>query len=279
MKRWFNNNHFMENRKAVFTEAYQKVLQNLPADPVLPIPLLREFAGPGATAAAMPAAKNGLLWKRLERRYLRFCAVQEGLSRLDFKDFSDFKKSGGSASFDDFVFSRTDFSRYGKIPENRFILYSEGLEDFDDCETGEDDENREKIFFTKNFRMGKAEVEKTINLAFKKISGFYLLTKPTPVILAILRTLETSTETLPLLRPEEILAEMKSLYEYLDAGPFPAGSVSGFYSYLVGRLDNTIVIHSDGAETKLFIDESGNLLGTFKPGGKAWTVVLAPKVQ
>jgi hypothetical protein len=243
----------MEDRKAVFIEAYQNVLQNLPTDPALPLPLLREFAG----HPAVVPLKNGLLWKRLERRYLRLCAVQEGLGRLDFK------KAGGGASFDDFVFSQTDFSRYGKIPESRFILYTEGLEDF------------EGNFFTKNFRMSRAETETAVNRSFKKIGGLYCLIRPSPVILAVLRTLETSTETLPLLRPEEILAEMKALYEYLNEGPFPAGSISGFFSYLAGRLDNTAVIHTDGMETRLFIDKNGNLAGIFKPGGKAWTLVLA----
>jgi hypothetical protein len=239
----------MEDRKDVFVEAYEKVLQNLPADPALPIPLLRDFAG-------QSAGEGGLVGERLNRRYLRLCAVQEGLGRLDFK------KAGKTASFDDFVFSQTDFGRYGKIPEERFTLYTEGLEDFEDS------------FYTNNFRMGKEETGKTLIQAFKETGGYYCLVKPSPVILAMARTLETSTEALPLLCPEEILGEMKALYEYLDAGPFPAGSIGGFFNYLLTLLDNRTVTHSDGMETRLFIDEKENLSGTFKPGGKPWTVVL-----
>jgi hypothetical protein len=262
----------MENRKAVnkavnpgvngeagaagYIEAFGKVLENLPPEPSLPIPLLREFAHP-------PAAKNGLLWKRLERRYLRLCAVQEELGRLDFK------KAGGSVSFGDFVFSQTDFSRYAKISARDFALYTEGLEDFGDP------------FFTENFRISRAETAQTINRSFRESDGFYLLRRPGPVILAIMRTLETSTAALPLVRPEEISGEMKALCGYLgiEADLLPGEKAGAFLAWLFGRLDKTAVTHADGAETLLFTGENGSLMGTFKPGGKAWTVTLAPGLR
>jgi hypothetical protein len=243
----------MEDRKAAYIRACGKILENLPVDPSLPIPLLREFAG-------KPAAANGLLWKRLERRYLRLCAVQEELGRLDFK------KTGGNVSFGDFVFSQTDFSRYVKISESGFALYAEGLEDFDDR------------FFEENFGISRAETEKTINRSFKKANGFYRLLRPGPVILAVMRTLETSTGTLPLAGAGEIAGEMKALCEYLglDADILPEEKAGAFLGYLAGRLDKTTVTHADGEETVLFTGENGDLMGTFKPGGKAWTVVLIP---
>jgi hypothetical protein len=104
----------------------------------------------------------------------------------------------------------------------------------------------------------------------------FTLNKANPVILAIMRTLDTSLEMLPLFTETEILNELKILYEFLEAGPFPTGSAAGFFNFLVRRLDKCTITHKDGMETNLSVSPEGSLKGTFKPGGKPWTLVLIP---
>jgi hypothetical protein len=239
----------MENRKAG-SSPYLRLLQSLPAGSPA-IPLLRDLA-------SLPALAEGPLRQRLERRYIRLCRVQGDLGRLDFSK----AKAGGS--FDDFVFSQTDFAKYQKIDEEDFPFYSEGPEDYDDN------------FFVKNFKISSKTAKEMIIKCYSTNDKTFTLNKASPVILAIMRTLETSLEMLPLFTEAEILMELKTLYEFLEAGPFPEGSAAGFFRFLVQRLDNCSIIHKDGMETKLSVSPEGALRGTFRPGGKPWTLALIP---
>ena len=180
-----------------------------------------------------------LLMKRLERRYLRLCLLQNEMSRLDFKN------AAPGISPEDFIFSRIDFSRYRKIPEKDFEeLFLEGLDDFDEA------------FLMKNFRLGLNEVKSLIEKSYEKTDGLFILKRENPVILSLMRTLETSLEDKPLFSPEEV-SEM-------------------VYPVLLSRLDGVTVTHRDGMTTRLFVSAEGELSATFQPGGKPWTRVLVP---
>jgi hypothetical protein len=241
----------MENRKAG-DDPYLTLLLNLPGiacDAGPAIPLLRDLVSPPG---------DGLIRQRLERRYMRLCRVQGDLGRLDFS------KAKAGSSFDDFIFSQTDFLKYQKIDEEKFSFYSEGPEDYDDA------------FFIKNFKFNRKTAKEIITKCYKKENNTFTLNKANPVILSIMRTLETSLETLPLFTETEILNELKILYEFLEAGSFPSGNAAGFFRFLVQRLDKCSIIHKDGMETKLSVSIQGALKGTFRPGGKPWTLVLVP---
>jgi hypothetical protein len=231
------------------------------------ITLLRDFASPPGVA----------LMQRLKRRYRRLCFVQEELGRLNSLkapagNNSLKGKTSGGISFEDFVFSNMDFSRYKKIPEEDFSFYLEGIEDFD---IG---------FFMKNFRINPAGAEEAISGAYKKIGPFYCLLKKNPLILSLMRTLETSLESVPLIQEEEILNELNALYTHLNAkkspqaetsrGIFTFENIGPFFSFLLNRLDGLRILHSDGNETKLFVNNEGKLSGTFMPGNKPWTLSL-----
>jgi hypothetical protein len=242
----------MENRKAGKDQSGSAILENLPLDPALAIPLLRDLAsGPGKNP-------GGVIKKRLDRRYARLCVIQEELNRLN-----DRQPEAGT-SFEDFVFSRTDFSRYKIIPPENFELYTLGLEDYD--------EN----FFTRNLRLSRKETVAAIAGAYKKTGAGFCLVRPGPLILSIMRTLETSPDMVPLITEGEILEELRGIYEYLKAGPFPAGSAGGFFRFLVQTMDQVTVTHQDGRETKLVAGPGGSLSGIFRPRDKPWTLTLIP---
>ena len=182
------------------------------------------------------------LMNRLERRYLRLCRNINELGRLDFK------KAAPGTSPEDFVFSRIDFSRYREILEKDFdLLFLDGLADFDDA------------FLRKNFKLGREEIRSLIERSYKKIEGSYKLRQESPLILSIMRTLETSLEDLPLFSTEDIREHSETLYPLL-----------------LSSLDGVTVTHRDGKTTKLFLSAEGALSGTFQPGGKPWTRVLVP---
>jgi len=85
-----------------------------------------------------------------------------------------------------------------------------------------------------------------------------------------MRTLETSLDTLPLLGLEEIMRE-------LDRIPAKYGGRENqekLYSLLITSLDGVLITHDDGMTTKLFITDSGELSGTFRPADKPWTLEL-----
>ena len=181
-----------------------------------------------------------LLMNRLERRYLRLCRLQNEMSRLDFKN------APPGTSPEDFIFSRIDFSRYREIQDQSFKeFFLDGLEDFDEA------------FYKKNFRLDREEIRSLIENSYKKTEGSYRLQKETPLILSVMRTLETSLEDRPLFSPEE---------------------TENRFNLLLSSLDGVTVTHRDGMTTRLFVSAEGGLSGTFQPGGKPWTRVLVDSV-
>ena len=255
----------MENNTAEFS-SFERILNNLPPADSLVIPLLRDFISPPGI----------VLKERLERRYRRLCFVQGELKSLSEKSGAD-NSAEAAVSFEDFVFSKMDFSRYGKIPLDEFDFFTESVYDFSPG------------FFRKNFNMSPPDAESLIRQEYKKIDAFYCLARPNPVILSIMRTMESSLDSVPLIHEEEILLEMNALYSCLNSArntgqantaDVPQGAISlralaPFYSFLLQRLDGICVIHKDENQTKLFINPGGGISGTFMPHGKPWTLTLA----
>ena len=256
-------------------------MRNLPPAASLDIPLLRDFANPPGT----------VLKQRLERRYRRLCFVQGELMRLNSLkaaekaaglDSGAVKNPAPASSFEDFVFANMNFNRYKKIPDADFNFYIDGIDDFDN------------LFFLKNFKIDAAEAEAAIISAYKKSDSFYCLGRMNPLILSLMRTLETSLETAALAREEEIISELNALYSFLSfekkqpppaanaaegkaaasAGIFSHENVSQFYTFLIGGLDGLVFVHSDGSKTRLFLNPEKRLVGTFLPGNKPWTMPL-----
>ena len=231
-----------------FFDLVSSLKKNLP----LSIPLLRDFSAFG---------KEGIIKKRIERRYLRLCRIQENLGKLDFK------KAPPGVSPEDFIFSKIDFSRYREIKENEFyLLFREGLEDFDEA------------FFKKTFNRDRGEIQSIINGSYNKDDGLYKLKQENPLILSIMQNLETSLESLPLFTAEEIQGEIKELVSF-TGGSGKLRNTELLYPLLVHCLDGTLVSHDDGMTTKLFIGSQGELAGIFRPGNKPWTRILIPAEQ
>jgi hypothetical protein len=237
--------------------SYARILENLPQKSSLDIPLLKALACP----EILP---GGVIWQRLERRYARLCFVQEELTRLNALKAEEKKLAKTTESFEDFVFSKTDFSRYKRIARGDFDFFTASLDDFDER------------FFVNNFKKPKSEVKKLLQKCYKGIGPYYCLLRESPLILSIMRTLETSLESLPLINEEEIIDELKLLYSFLGGGLFTADNIHGFFGFLIQRLDGVKVTQKDGSITKLFIDTRGDLSGVFTPGNKKWTLKLAP---
>jgi len=251
--------HFFEN-----IIAYGKS-----ARPSLPFLLdIADVAAGNRRALSSP----GPLKRRLERLYIRLCRLQEELSRLDLKR----ARLGAALSIDgyktleDFAFSSIDFTRYHAIVEKDFDkLFPEGLTDFDDS------------FFRKNFGLGRSALRIIIEKSYEKKDGAYRLRQESPLILSLMRALETSTAIVPLFTVTDIGTELQTLQAQMPPPPHAAAHTSApdakrLYSLLVHSLDNTAFIHDNGTETKLFISPQGDLSGTFQPGGKPWTQVLIP---
>ena len=228
-----------------FFDLILSLKRNLP----LSIPLLRELAD-------FAKGNEGPLFRRIDRRYHRLCRLQEELHSLDLKKAAH----GNVKSFilEDYVFSQIDFSRYRQMGEKDFgRLFPDGLGDFDDA------------FFKKNFRLGRDEIRAVIEGSYKKEDGLYKLQRENPLILSVMRTLETSLEDSPLLRPAEIEEELKNLLDFIKSEKIPHMEL--LYPLLVSSLDNATVSHEDGMTTRLFVSAQGELSGTFQPAGKAWT--------
>jgi hypothetical protein len=185
---------------------------------------------------------NGLFRRRLDRRYARLCFIQAELGGLDFK------KAKKGVSVEDFVLNQTDFSRYREISAAGFVFFTgEGLGDF------------EEPFFLKYFGMPRSETLSLIERSYRKEGSLRRLVEENPLILSVMRTLQTSLELGPLIRRQEV-----------------PGISRGAFRSLVYKLDNTVITHEDGMTTKLFISPQGDLCGTFRPGNKPWTLVLIP---
>jgi hypothetical protein len=258
-------------------------LRSLPAD----IPILKNIAGL-IRGDASSEAPSGIITGRLESRYLRIRFVQEELGKLDFT------QAGPGTAFEDFVFSRINFSVYNKIDEKTFrLLYETGPDDYED------------VFFEKNFRKNRGEIGDIIHRSYKKIGPFYYMLRekapPGPLLLSIMRTLQSSLEFRPLLNREEVLNECTGLIRFLQerAGegrsacpvllypaeirnaPGPAaeytapGKESFFYlaqsfgtlfRCILRCLDQIALTHDDGTETRLFTDAEVPALAPPGPG-------------
>jgi hypothetical protein len=220
------------------------------------IPILRELTSLAANAVAA-AGETRPVKKRINRVYLRLCRLQEELGRLDLKKAKPNISLG--LSLEDFIFSSIDFSRYREINENYFTtLFSEGLADFGDG------------FFKKNFNRGRSEIKTLIEQSYKKAEGVYKIGKESPLILSVMRTLETSLDTLPIFSLEEITEE----FDRIPAKYGGRENQEKLYSLLVSSLDGVVITHDDGMTTKLSVTASGELAGTFRPADKPWTLVL-----
>ena len=251
---------------AAFFDLLLSLKRSLP----LSIPVLTDLAVMGTGAKR----ETVILKNRIERRYLRLCRVQEELGRLDFKKALA-HNSGHGTSPEDYVFSQIEFSKYRQIEEKEFEgFFLVGLEDFD--------EN----FFSNNFGRSRTELRSLIRESYKKDEAAYKILREHPLLLSVMRTLETSVEDSPLFSSNEIRAELENLFSFLEKEKsprnreFPPGFAESrskqLYPLLVSCLDNTLVTHDDGMETRLFISPKGDLMGTFRPGNKPWSRVLIP---
>ena len=226
-----------------------------------------EIDSANKTDNAVRADKTaGIILRRIDRRYLRLCRVQEELGGLDFGKAS-FGKAASGTALEDFVFSQIDFSRYREMDEKYFnTFFPEGLSDFEDN------------FFRKNFSLTRAEIQSLIEGSYKKTKEFYRMEKDNPLILSIMRSLDTSLENSPLFSAEEILKEMKQLLEYIGSGAINGSALMPgmelLYPMVVASLDKVLVTHGDGMKTTLFISPQGDLSATFRPNNKPWTRVL-----
>jgi hypothetical protein len=190
--------------------------------------------------------------QRIESRYRRICFVYRELAKLDsaakgsgtpeaVKDTAGVNAAAGS--FEDFVFSRIDFSIYKKINAEEFrLLFDAGLADY------------EELFFRKAFAMNREQVRETIRSSYIKAGSFYVCKSAGPLLLSIMRTLHTSLEFAPLLTGNDV-ADTEQL------------------GLLTAALDGVVIRHDDGMETRLFIKDN-SLYGTFQPMHKAYTLRL-----
>ena len=208
-----------------------------------------------------------LVRRRIESRYRRILFVHKELDRLNAlaKLEPPAKKTEAAGdnseknplsrrSFEDFVFSRINFSVYKKIDTEEFnLFFNDGLSDYDDS------------FYLKFFSIGREEVKKIISESYVKAGPVYLCKKSGPLLLSIMRTLHTSLDFAPLLGSDDI--------------PGSEGIKA-----VAGVLNGLVIKHNDGMETKLFVPKPENnnlniqstalLCGTFHPLGKACTITL-----
>ena len=220
------------------------------------IPILRELTG---MALNEERAATGPVTKRIYRQYYRLCRLQEELGQLDLKKAKPSVSLGFNV--EDYIFSNINFSRYKEINETYFVkLFAEGLEDFPDA------------FFWINFKQRRDDIKDLIERNYQKTEGIYKVKKESPLLLSVMRTLETSLET-------ELPFSLGEIMEELGRIPAKYGGMENkkkIFWLLVSSLDGVIITHDDGMTTKLFITESGDLAGTFRPADKPWTLILIP---
>ena len=214
----------------------------------------------------MNAELAALVKRRIESRYRRLVFVHEELERLNAlaklepaaKRNAPVEKASAplsnnnlsNRSFEDFVFSRINFSIYKKIDTEEFeLLFRDGLFDYDNT------------FYREFFSINRTEAQKIINASYVKAGPVYLCKKSSPLLLSIMRTVHTSLDFAPLLGCDDAS----------DAEEINAAA---------GELDGLTIRHKDGMETRLFVPEPSAvqkkavLCGTFHPLGKACTITL-----
>jgi len=241
-------------------EPFNKLVLSLKADLPVSIPLLRELAAI-EKGADLVEAKTGLLFAKINRLYLRLRRTQDELGRLDLK------KAAPGVSPEDYIFSRIDFSRYREMRGKDFdTIFPAGLTDFDDA------------FLKKNFGLSRTELHSLIKESYKKEDDVYRIKKDNPLLLSIMRTLDTSLESAPLISAGEIEQELKNLLGFLGVSEKIPG-MELLYVYLVSGLGGKSVLHEDGMETRIFISPQGDLMATFRPDNKPWTRTLIPGIM
>jgi hypothetical protein len=260
-----------------WTRQLLRDLGTFPANVRQELPLLFDIAvlcGGKPPLGGRPPASWGPIRQGLNRRYLRIRFVQGELGRLDFS------KAAPGAAFNDFVFDQIDFSAYKKISEEEFTLVSGGgLEDFD------------ASFFERAFRLSREKAALLINAAYTRIGGFYYIKQEkllaNPLIMAILRNLQTSLEASPLFSAGALREECACLLRFLEGSEAPGARPEAafyfnegfdrFFAALIQALHGSGLTHSDGMRTDLVaVHEAGRLTlkGTFHPQGKGYTVPL-----
>jgi hypothetical protein len=257
-------------RMRLFLSGLAAGLKEPAAASLLAAPILADIAAlcaaaPGGTTDA--AASWGPVRRGLNRRYLRVRFVQRELERLDFK------KAPPGVRFNDFVFTQIDFSAYKKIPVEEYSLYSrEGLEDFD------------PTFFTRNFRLSRETALDLIQRAYIRIGGFYYIRQKkllsNPLLMAVLRNLQTSLDFAPLFTSEAVRDECRTLSRDAGSGaaPLPEDRLNRLPETALTALHGASMIHPDGMKTDLSAMREGNILllkGAFHPHGKTYTITLA----
>jgi hypothetical protein len=257
------------------TRRFLSGLADLPPDIREELPVLGDIAAlcaasPAAGAESDAAVLQGPVFRGLNRRYLRIRFVQSELERLDFK------KAGPGVMFNDFVFDQIDFSVYKKISAEDYSLYSrEGLEDFD------------APFFTRIFRLSRESVQALICGAYIRTGGFYRIKQEkllsNPLLMSVLRTLQTSLEFAPLFTQDAVRKECRALLCFLQRagekgkGFYQEDGPERFFTFLLRALHGASAVHPDGMKTDLsaFQEEKALVLrGTFHPQGKAYTMTL-----
>ena len=218
--------------------------------------------------------KPGFLERKIDRHYKRLCRVQEELNQLNKNQTKPDKNS----SFEDFVFSKINFSRYKIISVEDFnSLIPDAFMDFSEA------------LFEKNFFHGEGSGEipildegnfyrqKLLNLvekSYEKNAGNYILKTETPLIISLMRTLDTSLENSDLFGMNDIERELFNL-ERISGESLPLDiGMEELFCQLVSSLDGLNITHNDGMKTKLFInrrEDGWDLSATFMPGNKAWT--------
>ena len=264
----------LENRRPDYPEKVLKpfldFIISLNQDLHFFIPILLELATLKTNNVMDKAA--GLLKRRIERRYLRLCRLQDELNHLNLKNAMLSRETAGAArqlSPEDYIFSQIDFSRYREIGERDFgLFFPEGIKDF-----GDD-------FLKRQLGLDRSGILSLIERSYEKVHRNYRIKQESPLILSVMRTLETSLEDLPLFSAREIKLELRSLLCYFGGGfissPEEIENIYMLYSLLVYNLDNIFITQQDGSKTKLFISPNGELSGTFMPDGKPWTRELIP---
>jgi hypothetical protein len=252
--------------------SFLRILLDLPAEAVGETPVLRDIAELHADGGN--AGTRGIIRRRLDRRYAGIRVVYSELSKLDFK------KAKPGAGLDEFVFDQTDFDRYKKISREDFnTFFMEGLDDFEDS------------FYKTNFMIGREAVRKAIMRGYRPVREYYSCVEEgseagmmNPLLLGILRTLHTSLDFAPLIKPEEALRECEIIIRFLqskselgeDALKDLSGSFPLFFAGLLRSLNSVSVIHRDGMTTTLSVRDTPPVLyGTFHPSNKAHTIPLA----
>ena len=220
------------------TRQFLAGLAALPEDAQAAAPILWDIA---ALHAGTPGAASswGPVRRGLNRRYLRIRFVQSELERLDFK------KAKPGVKFDDFMFEQIDFSAYKKISGEGYSLFGpEGLEDF------------EPSFFTRNFRLSREQTQALIRRAYARIGGFYYIKQEkllsNPLLMSILRTLQTSLDFAPLFTGPAVWEECRG-FGLAETGGFPHSEDAEvrLFASLVRALHGASMIHPDGMKTDL----------------------------